>query len=73
MPYLVLEAVQPNGDGLVAEDAVLLPAGTETKPLGAYATWRKTLRAVARVEAQARKDRPGCDLALVIVRSRRPD
>jgi hypothetical protein len=73
MPYDVFEAVHANGGRLLAEEAVFCPARTATKLLGAHATWTKTLRAVAHVEAHARKQRPGSDLALVIVKSQRPD
>ena len=59
MSYDVFEAVQAHGVRLLAEEAVFFPARTATRPLGAYATWTKTLRAVAHLEARARKQRPG--------------
>jgi len=73
MPYDVFEVERPSGGRLLAEEAVFFPARAATKPLGVYATWTKTLRAVAQVEARARRQRPGSDLALVIVKSQRPD
>jgi hypothetical protein len=68
MPYIVCEAVREDGQQLPVEDAVLFPEKVRTRPLRSYPTWSQALRAVARVEARARRQEPARDLTLVIVR-----
>jgi hypothetical protein len=72
MPYIVCEAVRQDGRHVPFEDTVLFAETVATKPLHSSPTFSLALRAVARVEARARRQKPGREIALVIVKAPPP-